>query len=37
MDYIVSIISAIILFGKWDIFAQGVKDGFAQGIKKKSV
>lgn len=36
MDFIVCIISAIILFGKWDIFAQGVKDGFVKEISKKS-
>jgi hypothetical protein len=36
MDYVVCIISAIILFGKWDVFAQGVKDGFVEQLNKKS-
>lgn len=36
MDFIVCIISAIILFGKWDVAAKGFSDGFVQQLNKKS-
>ena len=36
MDFIVCILSAIILFGKWDVAVKGFTDGFVEQLKKKS-